>query len=59
MSTGKYFAFVAPMKPGKAVEMSAQTGIEWEEVFITPIVMSNREADGAMLAIPIGSKRCV
>jgi putative aldouronate transport system substrate-binding protein len=56
MSTGKYFAFVAPMKPGKAVEMSAQTGIEWEEVFITPIVMSNREADGAMLAIPIGSK---
>ncbi len=56
MSTGKYFAFVAPMKPGKAVEMSAQTGVEWEEIFITPIVMSNREADGAMLAIPAGSK---
>ena len=56
MSTGKYFAFVAPMKPGKAVEMSAQTGIEWEEIFITPIVMSNREADGSMLAIPAGSK---
>ncbi len=56
MSTGKYFAFVAPMKPGKAVEMSAQTGVEWEEVFITPIVMTNRETDGAMLAIPVGSK---
>jgi putative aldouronate transport system substrate-binding protein len=56
MSTGKYFAFVAPMKPGKAVEMTQQTGVEWEEIFITPIVMSNREADGAMLAIPVGSK---
>lgn len=56
MSTGKYFAFVAPMKPGKAVEMSQQTGVEWEEINITPAVMSNREADGAMLAIPVGSK---
>lgn len=55
MSTGKYFAFVAPMKPGKAAEMSVQTGVEWEEVFTTPIVMSNREADGAMLAIPAAS----
>ena len=56
MSTGKYFAFVAPMKPGKAAEMTQQTGIEWTEINITPIVMSNRESDGAMLAIPAGSK---
>ncbi len=56
MSTGKYFAFVAPMKPGKAAEMAVSTGIEWEEVNITPPVMSNRESDGAMLAIPVGSK---
>lgn len=56
MSTGKYFAVVQSLKPGKAAEMSQSTGVEWEEVFITPIVMSNRESDGAMLAIPVGSK---
>lgn len=56
LSTGKYFAFVAPLKPGKDAEMTVSTKVEWTQIDITPVVMSNRESDGAMLAIAANSK---
>lgn len=56
MATGKYFAVVQSMKPGKDVEMSNSTGIEWVQVDITRPVISNRETTGALLSIPSSSK---
>lgn len=56
MKTGKYFAVVQSMKPGKAEEMKLSTNIDWVQVDITTPVMSNRETTGALLAIPIGSE---
>ena len=56
MATGKYFAVVQSMKPGKGVEMSNSTGIEWVQVDITRPVISNRETTGALLSIPSASK---
>ncbi len=56
MKTGKYFAAVQPLKPGKADEMFTSTNIKWEQVDITPPIMSNRETTGALLAIPASSK---
>lgn len=56
MKTGKYFAVVQSMKPGKAEEMKLSTNIDWVQVDITKPVMTNRETTGALLAIPAGSK---
>lgn len=58
LKTGKYFACVQSLKPGKDAEMKASTGgIDWVQVDITPPVMSNRDASGgALLAIPTASK---
>lgn len=55
MRSGKYFAASHSLKPGKAEEISANTGFDWVQVDITRPVMSNREATGAMLAIPVKS----
>jgi putative aldouronate transport system substrate-binding protein len=58
LKTGKYFACVQSMKPGKDAEMKATTGgIEWVQVDITPVMTSNRDiGGGALLAIPSASK---
>jgi putative aldouronate transport system substrate-binding protein len=58
LKTGKYFACVQSLKPGKDAEMKASTdGIDWVQVDITRPVMSNRDASGgALLAIPAASK---
>ena len=56
MKTGKYFAAVSSLKPGKADEMKASTGIEWTQVDITPAYVTNRETTGAMIAIAKQSK---
>lgn len=58
LKTGKYFACVQQLKPGKDAEMKGSTGgIDWVQVDITPVVMSNRDASGgALLAIPTASK---
>lgn len=58
LKTGKYFSCVQQLKPGKDAEMKGSTGgIDWVQVDITPVVMSNRDASGgALLAIPKASK---
>lgn len=57
LKTGKYFAICQSMKPGKAAEMTASTGVEWLDVNITAPVMANRDASGgALLAIPTSAK---
>jgi putative aldouronate transport system substrate-binding protein len=57
IKTGKYFAFVQSLKPGKAAEMKASTNnIDWTQVQITPNYCSNRETTGAMLAISKASQ---
>lgn len=56
MKTGKYFAVESSLKPGKAEEMAASTGIDWVQIDMTKPVMSNRETTGAMLAIPAASR---
>lgn len=53
---GKIFCAVKSLKPGKDVELTAQQGIEWVQKYITKPVMSNREANGAMLAVSSTSK---
>lgn len=53
---GKIFCAVKSLKPGKDVEMSAQQGIQWVQKYITKPVISNREANGAMLAVSSTSK---
>ena len=59
LKTGKYFACVQQLKPGKDAEMKGSTGgIDWVQVDITPVVMSNRDASGgALMAIPTVSKK--
>jgi len=56
MRSGKFFAASQSLKPGKDAEISANTGYEWVQVDITRPMMSNREATGAMLAIPVKSE---
>ncbi|MCX7711216.1 MAG: ABC transporter substrate-binding protein [Clostridia bacterium] len=56
MKTGKYFATVQPLKPGKAEEMKLSTNLDWVQIDITKPVMTNRETTGALLAIPAGCK---
>jgi putative aldouronate transport system substrate-binding protein len=56
IKTGKYFACVSSLKPGKDAEMQASTGIKWTQVQITPNRKTNRETTGAMLAIAKQSK---
>jgi putative aldouronate transport system substrate-binding protein len=51
LKTGKYFACVQSLKPGKDAEMQASTGIEWTQVQITKDWITNRETTGAMVAI--------
>jgi putative aldouronate transport system substrate-binding protein len=55
MRSGRFFAASQSLKPGKDAEISASTGYDWVQVDITRPVMSNREATGAMLAIPVKS----
>lgn len=58
LKTGKYFACVQSMKPGKDAEMKGSTGgIDWVQVDITPVMTNNRDCGGgALLAIPTSSK---
>lgn len=56
LNTGKYFAAVQSLKPGKDAEMTQSTGIEYVQVDITKAYKTNRETTGAMLAIPTHSK---
>ncbi len=56
MSTGKFFAVEQSLKPGKDIEMSQSTKVDWVQVDITKVIMSNRETVGALLAIPAASK---
>ena len=58
LKTGKYFACVQSMKPGKDAEMKGSTGgIEWVQVDTTPVMTNNRDCGGgALLAIPSASK---
>ncbi len=56
MKTNKYFAAVSSLKPGKDAEMTASTGIKWTQVQITENWATNRETNGAMLAIAKQSK---
>ena len=56
MQTGKYFAAVSQLKPGKDGEMSASTGVEWVQAEVTAPHITNRETTGSMLAIPKQSK---
>jgi putative aldouronate transport system substrate-binding protein len=55
-SAGKIFAAVKSLKPGKAAEMTIQTGWPWVQVEITPPVISNRDTTGSMQAISTTSK---
>lgn len=52
LNTGKFFAAVQSLKPGKDAEMTQSTGIEYVQVDITKAYKTNRETTGAMLAIP-------
>lgn len=54
--TGKYFAVVQSMKPGKGDEMSKTFEIPVVQVDMTPIRKTNRETIGALTAIPKNSK---
>lgn len=56
LKTGKFFAAVQELEPGKDAAISASTGFPWVQVEITRPVMSNRETREAMLAIPAGSQ---
>ena len=56
LRTGKFFSAVQSLKPGKAGEMTASTGIEWVQVDLTQSVCTNRETTGAMMAITKQSK---
>jgi len=53
---GIIFAAAKSMKPGKADEMTNQTGKPWVQIDITPPVMSNRETTGSLQAISQTSK---
>lgn len=57
LQTGMGFCVSASMKPGKGVEFSQGfDDYDFIQVDCTAPVMSNREADGSMMAIPIASK---
>ena len=56
LESGLGFCVSQSMKPGKDVEFSQGLDYEFIQVDCTEPVMSNREADGSMMAIPIGSK---
>lgn len=56
LESGQGFCVSASMKPGKDVEFSQGMEYSFIQVDCTIPVMSNREADGSMMAIPIGSK---
>lgn len=56
LKTGKYFCGVDSLKPGKDKEESNATGVNYTQIDITPVVKSNRETTGAMLAINKQSK---
>ena len=57
LQSGLGFSVSASMKPGKGVEFSQGIeGYDFIQVDCTDPVMSNREADGSMMAIPIASK---
>jgi len=56
LKTGRFFAAVQELEPGKDAAISASTGFPWVQVEITRPVMSNSETREAMLAIPAGSQ---
>lgn len=57
MSSGQGFCVSQSMKPGKDVEYSqGDENYDYVQIDITPAVMSNREADGSMMAIPVNSE---
>jgi len=56
LESGQGFCVSQSMKPGKAEEFSQGMDYTFVGVDCTEPVMSNRESDGSMMAIPIGSK---
>ena len=56
MKSGKYFASVTPIVPGKEATLYNTTGIQWATVQITKPAVSSRETTGSLLAIPTSSK---
>ena len=56
---GLIFAAVKSMKPGKADEMTNQTGQPWQQIYLTTPVISNRETTGSLQAISRTSKNPV
>ena len=56
LESGQGFCISQSMKPGKDVEYSQGSAYDWIQVDVTPAVMSNREADGSMMAIPVNSE---
>lgn len=56
VESGKVFAFVQSLKPGKDIEMSNSTGYEWVQKEITEPIISNRDTTGSMQAISVTSE---
>lgn len=55
MSTGKYFAWGAQLKPGKDAESSTPE-VQWVQVDLGEVQIANTETTGAMHGIPDASK---
>ncbi len=56
LNSGLGFCVSQSMKPGKGVEYSQGKDYDFLQYDVTEPVMSNRESDGSMMAIPIASK---
>lgn len=56
LDSGLGFCISQSMKPGKDIEYSMGSPYEFVQVDCTGPVMSNREADGSMMAIPVSSE---
>jgi putative aldouronate transport system substrate-binding protein len=57
MATGKYFCGSWSLMPGKAITESTSLKLGLTQIDITPIEKTNRESQGAMLAIPKASTK--
>lgn len=56
LDSGLGFCVSQSMKPGKDVEYSQGSPYDFVQVDCTAPVMTNREADGSMMAIPVSSE---
>lgn len=55
LKSGKVFATIAQLKPGKDAEMTGSTGVEWMQVPLTDAVSRSGDVTGSMVGI---SKTC-